>query len=462
METTYDVRVWQIETGSGHRRVSYGVRWSVAGERHRKTFQTHALADGFRAELLTATHNGEPFNVSSGLPERREPRASSVGWYDFAVQFTDAQWPHASANHRKNTARTLMIVTTALMNRDPPGVYPRRVRTALSEWAFNTGRRDDVPEDVTALLGWARRHTPTMDAWNDPAAVQDVLLVLGTLLDGRRAAASSVKRHRRVLNLLMKYAIDCGILLVNPLPKGRGSMPRTTSAIDRRCLLNPQQVAALLGWIRDRPRGGRRLHAFFATLYFTGVRPEEAVALRAGDLVLPDSASSDQWAEIIVHAAEPEIGRQWTDNGTSHEPRCLKGRAEGETRIVPCHPVLVRVLRERRRDEHLNPSDRLFPGEKGGILAGSVYRRMWEHARREVLPQDVYESLTGRRVYDLRHTCLTTWLNSGIPSAQVAEWGGTSVAMLFATYAHCMSGQDAELRRRLDGAHDVVGPYLAA
>ncbi|MFJ3627523.1 hypothetical protein ACIPQ3_15670 [Streptomyces albidoflavus] len=39
-----------------------------------------------------------------------------------------------------------------------------------------------------------RRRTPTMEAWTDPLIVQDVLLVLGTLLDGRRAAASSGSR----------------------------------------------------------------------------------------------------------------------------------------------------------------------------------------------------------------------------------------------------------------------------
>ncbi|KPI04494.1 integrase family protein [Actinobacteria bacterium OK074] len=461
MDATFDVKVWQIEIGSGRLRESYGVRWSVAGKRHRKSFQTFALADGFRAELVTATHVGEPFNISTGLPERHQPRASSVGWYDFAVQFTDAQWWRVSANHRKNTARTLMIVTTALMDRDPPGVPPRRVRTALSNWAFNTNRRGGAPEDIVAVLGWVRRHTPTMDAWIDPLVVQDVQLVLGTLLDGRRAAASSVKRHRRVLHLVMRYAIARGILLSDPVPEGRNLTPHAASAIDRRRLLNAQQAAQLLDWIRDRPRGGRRLHAFFATLYFTGVRPEEAVALRVSDIVVPGSVRS-QWAEIVVHAAEPEIGRTWTDSGTRHDQRHLKGRAEGETRIVPCPPVLFRILRARIRDAGLLPGDRLFPGEHGGVLAGSVYRRAWDHACSAVLPPHVCASPMGRRVYDLRHGCLTMWLNNGVPPAQVAEWAGTSVAMLFATYAQCISGQDEDLRKRLDQVHDAVISSMAA
>jgi hypothetical protein len=305
MEISYDVRVWQIETRQGQRRDSYGVHWSVAGRRRGRTFQTYALADGFRAELLTATHRGDPFDVSTGLPVSHEPRASMVGWYDFAQQFVDYQWPRVSANHRRNTARTLMIVTTALLTRDPPGVVPRRVRIALQEWAFNSGRRDSAPDDVAAVLGWVRRHTPTMEVWNDPAAVEDALLVLGTLLDGTPAAASSVQRHRRVLNLVMRYAVRRRVLLENPLPSRRGRNSTRNVAVDRRCLLNPRQAAGLLDQVRRRPRGGARLYAFLATLYYAGLRPEEAVALKVSDLVLPQPEEGDQWGELTVHKRSP-------------------------------------------------------------------------------------------------------------------------------------------------------------
>jgi hypothetical protein len=44
-------------------------------------------------------------------------------------------------------------------------------------------------------------------------------------------------------------------------------------------------------------------------------------------------------------------------------------------------------------------------------------------------------------VYDCRHTCLTAWLNKGIPPAQVAEWAGNSVPVLLAIYARCIVGQ---------------------
>ncbi|MFE7955103.1 hypothetical protein [Streptomyces sp. NPDC057413] len=92
--------------------------------------------------------------------------------------------------------------------------------------------------------------------------------------------------------------------------------------------------------------------------------------------------------------------------GEIHEQRDLKGRAEGETRTVPGHPALTRILRQHIEDEQLQPGDLLFQGESGGILAGSVIRRAWRSARKAVLPPHVYESPTGRRVYDNRNTRL--------------------------------------------------------
>ena len=56
-ETSYDVKVWKIETYRGSRTTSYRVRWVVAGRPHRETFRTSALADAFRSELV---HGGPP------------------------------------------------------------------------------------------------------------------------------------------------------------------------------------------------------------------------------------------------------------------------------------------------------------------------------------------------------------------------------------------------------------------
>lgn len=84
------------------------------------------------------------------------------------------------------------------------------------------------------------------------------------------------------------------------------------------------------------------------------------------------------------------------------------------------------------------------------MLAGSVYRRAWHRAREKVLTAEEAASPMGKRVYDLRHTRLTEWLNANIPPAEVAAWAGNSVEVLLRNYALCIDGQQAEYRRRIE------------
>ncbi|MFK4108297.1 tyrosine-type recombinase/integrase [Streptomyces sp. NPDC002176] len=456
-ETTYDVKVYKILTYKGARKTTHTVRWVVAGKRWREPFGTVALAEGFRSELISATGKGEAFVIATGLPVSHRSKSAAMSWYKFAVEYVDARWAQLGGNSRKNLAKTMTATTIALLRTKPAQFEPAAVRTALREWAFNKNQRAAAPGDVAVILQWVERNSLPVSAWEEPDKVDEVLRALDTLLDGRQAAAWSRKRHRRILNVAMKHAIRRRILRTNPLPKGKEptAATKTTNAVDKRSLVNPDQAAALLDWVRRRPRGGKRLHAFFATLYYCGPRPEEAVAMRVEDVTLPDPDSRDQWCELLIHTATPEVGKQWTDTGKIHEERDLKGRAEGETRTVPGHPALTRILRRHIENEELRPGDLLFQGEKGSVLAGSVIRRAWRGARKAVLPTHVFESPTGKRVYDVRHTRLTKWLNDGIPPAQVADWAGNSVPVLLATYARCVEGQLPDLKRRLEAAGDL-------
>ncbi|MFJ2732868.1 tyrosine-type recombinase/integrase [Streptomyces sp. NPDC087317] len=457
METTYEVKIYKILTYKGARKSTYTVRWVVAGKRWREPFDTVALAEGFRSELIRAAGKGEAFVIATGLPVSHRSKSAAMSWYKFAVEYVDARWGQLGGNSRKNLAKTLTATTVALLRVKPAQFEPAAVRTALREWAFNANRRGAAPRDVESILRWVERNSLPVSAWEDPDKVDEVLRVLDTRLDGRQAAAWSRKRHRRILNVAMKHAMRRRILRDNPLPKGKDTTAatKTTNAVDKRSLMGPNQAAALLDWIRRRPRGGKRLHAFFATLYYCGPRPEEAVAIRVKDVTLPAPGAEDQWSELLIHTATPEVGKQWTDTGEIHEERDLKGRAEGETRTVPGHPALTRILRQHIEDERLQPGDLLFQGENGGILAGSVIRRAWHGARKAVLAPHVFESPTGKRVYDNRHTRLTKWLNDGIPPAQVADWAGNSVPVLLATYARCVEGQLPDLKRRLEAAGDL-------
>ena len=76
-------------------------------------------------------------------------------------------------------------------------------------------------------------------------------------------------------------------------------------------------------------------------------------------------------------------------------------------------------------------------------LAAISYGTGWDKARLAGPLSEEYRSPLARRPYDLRHACLSTWLNGGVAPTQVAEWAGHSVEVLLRVYARCLEGSDA-------------------
>ena len=127
-------------------------------------------------------------------------------------------------------------------------------------------------------------------------------------------------------------------------------------------------------------------------------------------------------------------------------------RAGGTGSLAAIPPPLTRILRMHLDQIGTGRDGRMFSGVYGGELASITYRRAWDKARRSALTPADYASPLARRVYDLRHACVSTWLNGGVPPAQVAEWAGHSVAVLLRVYAKCIDGQDQLAKRRIEDA----------
>ena len=158
------------------------------------------------------------------------------------------------------------------------------------------------------------------------------------------------------------------------------------------------------------------------------------------------------WGELHLRTATPDAGSEWTDDGSAREHRQLKHRAEGDTRIVPNHPELTRLLRDHLANFGQAGNGRLFAGVRGGELPTITYRRAWAKARQLALTSAEQASPLARRPYELRHACLSTWLNGGVYPTQVAEWAGHSVDVLLRIYAKCVVGQDELAKRRISEA----------
>ncbi|WP_031505894.1 tyrosine-type recombinase/integrase [Streptomyces megasporus] len=447
---SHDVRVWGIRKRPT-KTPSYDVRWKVGDRPFSETFRTKALADNFRAKLLRATQKGEEFDTGAGLPDSMAPAKPSLTWYDFARKYVAMKWPHAAPNSRDSLNETMTLVTTELLSDRPGRPDGKVLRRALRGWAFVIRATDEEgpPVEIANALHWVGKASLPLATLKEPADVRRVLDSLKLTLSGAPAAAETVRRKRAVLFNALAYAVELGELPENPLTLVKWKPPKVAKEVDRRVVVNPRQARELLtavsyvgGYRRAR---GRRLVALFACMYFGGLRPAEAVALRRQDCILSETG----WGSLILEKSRPTVGKRWTDTGAVHDDRGLKNRPTNETRIVPIPPRLVRMLREHLEEFGVAEDGRLFANERGGVVMSSTYWRVWDEARRLALtPEQVASPLAGRP-YDLRHAALSSWLNAGVDPTEVAERAGNSVEVLLSRYAKCLDGRQDVANRRI-------------
>jgi integrase len=220
----------------------------------------------------------------------------------------------------------------------------------------------------------------------------------------------------------LDYAVGRG-LEVNPLPRAAKmwTKPKTTEGVvDPRVVINRRQADELLTAVSYQGPTGPHLVAFFACLYFAGLRPAEAVELREG--VNPDLPADDGWGTLYLRRSAPSVAPSWSGAGRRRDPRPLEHRAREEVRPVPCHPALTCYLHSHFNEFGAASDGRLFRGARGGDLAESTYTRVWRGARLVAFTPSTVHSTLARHPYDLRHACLSTWLNGGVEPTQVAEW----------------------------------------
>jgi integrase len=166
----------------------------------------------------------------------------------------------------------------------------------------------------------------------------------------------------------------------------------STGGVDRRRVVNPMQARTLLAAVEGQGRIGPRMVAYYACLYYAGLRPEEGVGIEVPrNLRLPDGEA--EWGELILETAEPHAGKAWTDSGNNRDRRQLKQRAIGEVRRVPCPPVLTGIIRRHIAKFGLGPGERLFVGERNKAeLPVLTINRIWRQARAAVFTPEVYAS----------------------------------------------------------------------
>ncbi|MBC7596973.1 MAG: tyrosine-type recombinase/integrase [Kineosporiaceae bacterium] len=456
-EASYDIRIHGIRKVEGKRGTTYTVRWKVDGKSWQKTFSTAKLADGHRSDLLTAARRGEKFDVATGLPRTMVPEVAAITWLDHATDFVRMKWPDAAPKYRKSLAESLTLITLSLVI--PGGQQPDRadLRKCLFRWAFTAaGANQPPPEGLREAASWVQTHSRPVSDLENSEVLRNTLEIMSKTLTGHAASDATFMRRRSALHNCLEYAVERKRLAANPLAQIRRKRRPPTPAIDRRRVANPFQARDLLMAVR---KSDPELEAFFATLYYAGPRPGEVLNLRRTDCTLPEHG----WGQLLFASSYQRAGHDWTDSGDAAEERQLKHRAVGDTRPVPAHPELVDTLRRHIAEHELGPDGRLFVARtiRGGsrrtapfdtpVSMNTIYRA-WHRARKAALSPEQFESLLAQRPYDLRHACLSTWLNAGVAPVQVAEWAGHSVAVLLSVYAKCLDGQEAAAMLQIENA----------
>jgi integrase len=434
VEITYDVRIWNPRKVLGKRGTTYETRWVVGRRQRSKTFVTRAAAVSFVSELRAATNRGEPFDAATGLPVALLPDTRDTTWWQWAVTYIDLKWPTLAPNSRRSVAEAITAVTMALLPVDRGAPAAVELRSAMMGWVFVTNRRTTIvpPPGVAEAVRWLERHSRPLKDLEKPALAREVLTKLSLNLDGKPAAATTAARKRAVLFNCFELAVERELLVVNPLTRVRWRAPKTNEAVDPVTVINPTQARALLDAVAAQPNG-RRLVAFFGCMYYSALRPAEALALQREDLDLPQDPAKAGWLRLA--RSNPNTVGRWTDEGR-RTPRQLKHRAVGSVRMVPCPPELCVLLRAHLAGMPPAWDGRLFQGPYSGDLRDEDYLKTWRAARAIVLTPGEVALGKAKRPYDLRHAAVSTWLAAGHDPARIATWAGHSVAVLLRTYVH--------------------------
>ncbi|GAQ73819.1 tyrosine-type recombinase/integrase [Streptomyces reticuliscabiei] len=455
-----DVRVWKVSKISS-KTAPYQLRWVVAGKVRYASFATSALAESRRSELWQAMRKGEAFDVESGLPESEVRKAAAAAvataaaqsdpsWWEFSQEYMKRSWRTAAAKTRESLADSLAAAALGMMSKSSAVPELRDVRLAV-RWAVVPAHEgEEPPPGLEKTCEWLAVNSLPLSALTDSDVAEDVHYWLSYKLDEKPAATATYKRRRRDFNTAMEYAIQKGYLEKNPIAGLKRPTTGGSGVVDPRALMNGiqgREFLAAVSYVGTMHRNrGRRLVAFFACILYAAMRPAEVVALRLDDCHLPETG----WGVLTLRGTRPVSGKQWTDSGKPHDSRGLKARAPGTERPVPIPPVLVAMLRAHLEEFGTAKDGRLFQNERGGLVGASCYWRVWHEARLYAFPPRKVASPLARKPYDGRATCITDWLRSGLPVAEVARRAGNSPEVIHRHYAGVVDDSEEENNKKIE------------
>lgn len=461
MTANLNIKFKELEVYEGKKRTTYTVVWTIKGvaKPFRAPYGSKVVADAERARLMTAYRNGEEFSTMTGRPisDNPTPEVSEMRWFEFCCKYVDIKWKRAAGGYRRNLAEALTDLTDALVA-DAPGPKPtlKDLRAAMRSWAFSERLRakkgSAPPAEFATALNWLTANTPPVADLGRPQTGSDMTRAMLDRIsrkqNGKAAAANTSNRKRQTMTNVLNYAVEIDLLDRNPMGKVSWKATAPIDVIDPATVPNEEQAERLFKAAQNHGELGKRLVAFFAAAFWSGLRPEELIAAR--DTSLPEQLPAHgEVGEWRLTGAEPKPGGMWTDDGQARETRPLKHRDAGAVRTPPIPPELTPYLTKHLRLHPVSTGGRLFVGPRGGVPTVEGYGEVWRAARQAALTPDELKRGVAETVYLLRAACASRMLAKGVPATQVAEWMGHSVAVLLKIYARIIDGQAEAAKKKL-------------
>jgi len=264
---SYDVQIWGIKPRKNRQGkiTSYRLRWKVGKREFYESFKVRALADSFRADLLSAQRDGERFDTVTGLPVEHAKDMPTMSWFEVTSLYVAMKWPDLAATARQTTVEALIRIMPVFVPEQAGTPEPKEIRSVLRQWGYNPPRlaSGEAPISARRVLEWLMRYTDPVGSVAEPEVLRSLQRAVTRRLDGGAFAPSVARRTRSVLSNVLDYArTELKVLENNPLPDVKWTkMPKGKRKIDKRAVPNPVQARTLLQQIGRTPRSGPHLRA---------------------------------------------------------------------------------------------------------------------------------------------------------------------------------------------------------
>ena len=279
------------------------------------------------------------------------------------------------------------------------------VRRAAEDWltegldgrsAKTITKNENVLAPILAIIGPRRLRELTADD------VRQALTAMASRYSSAAVAMGHSALRRAIRHAEARDLLGRNVAMLVDTPKGQAGRPSKS--------LSLEQASALLA-----AADGTRMHAYIALCLGTGIRTEEARALRWEHIEFGDPATEPP---VPASAAVWRSVRAHGDTKTDKSRRTL--------RLPQIAVEALRAHKQRQAEERLAASaqwsdhDLVFTTRTGGALDAANVRREF---RAVCKAAKIGEHWTPR---ELRHSFVSLMSSSGVPVEEIARLAGHS------------------------------------